>query len=184
MLNGSNLSDAVQNILVKIGCNILKSSYVVEHPDLFNYVCDGSAAGVLQSIFNIFSSADIMQVSFDSLIAEERNELRKFLLDPKWYVGHSMDALSLRFCKKLPIYQVYGKESSHDSQFSDLENPRKYLPPLDVPEFILEDIEFIVRSSNTEEEDILSRYYGVERMGKAEFYKEHVFHRVGELQAE
>jgi sacsin len=184
MLNGSNLSDAVQNILVKIGCNILKSSYVVEHPDLFNYVCDGSAAGVLQSIFNIFSSDDIMQVSFDSLIAEERNELRKFLLDPKWYVGHSMDDLSLRFCKKLPIYQVYGKESSHNSQFSDLENPRKYLPPLDVPEFILEDIEFIVRSSNTEEEDILSRYYGVERMGKAEFYKQHVFHRVGELQAE
>lgn len=184
IINGSNLSDAVQDVLVKIGCNILKSSYVVEHPDLFNYVCDGSASGVLQSIFNIFSSADIMQVSLDSLVAEERNELRKFLLDPIWYVGHSMDELSLRFCKKLPIYQIYGRESAQGSQFSDLENPRKYLPPLDVPEFILVDIEFIIRSSNTEEEDILSRYYGVGRMGRAEFYKEHVFHRVGELQAE
>ncbi|CAI8605288.1 unnamed protein product [Vicia faba] len=184
MIHGSNLSDVVQDILVKIGCNILKSSYVVEHPDLFNYVSDGSAAGVLQSIFNVFSSADVMQISLDSLIAEERNELRKFLLDPKWYVGHSMDEFSSSFCKKLPIYQVYGRESVHDCRFSDLENPRKYLPPSDVPDFILVDIEFIVRSSSIEEEDILSRYYGVERMGKAEFYKEHVFHRVGELQAE
>lgn len=183
MINGSNLSDTVQDILVKIGCNILKPNYAVEHPDLSNYVCDGSATGVLESIFNAFSCADIMQVSLDSLIAEERNELRRFLLDPKWYVGHSMDEFSIRFCKKLPIYLIYGRESAQDSQFSDLENPQKYLPPLDVPEFILVGIEFIVRSSNIEE-DILSSSYGVKRMGKAQFYKQHVFNRLGEFQAE
>lgn len=183
MINGSTLSDTVQDILVKIGCHILKPGYVVEHPDLFSYLCGGNAAGVLESIFNAFSSAENMQVSFSSLIAEERNELRRFLLDPQWYVGHSMDEFNIRFCRRLPIYQVYHREPTQDSQFSDLENPRKYLPPLDVPEFILVGIEFIVRSSNTEE-DILSRYYGVERMGKAQFYKKHVFDRVGELQAE
>ncbi|KAI5394321.1 hypothetical protein KIW84_061128 [Lathyrus oleraceus] len=42
MINGSNLSNAVQDILVEFGCNMLKSSYVVEHPDLSNYVSDGS----------------------------------------------------------------------------------------------------------------------------------------------
>ncbi|KAE9615782.1 putative transcription factor C2H2 family [Lupinus albus] len=182
MINGSNLSDALQDILVKLGCNILNSIFVVEHMDLSDYVCGGSAAGVLESIFNAFSSVDVMQVSLNSLIAEERNELRRFLLDPKWYVGGSLDEFSIRFCKRLPVFQVYGSESAQDSHFSDLESPRKYLPPLDVPEFIL-GIEFIVRSSNLEE-DILSRYYGVERMGKAQFYKQHVFSRVGELQAE
>lgn len=182
MINGNNLSDTLQDILVKIGCNILNPIYVVEHMDLSNYVCGGSAAGVMESIFNAFSSADIMQVSLNSLIAEERNELRRFLLDPKWYVGCSLDEFSIRFCKRLPIFQVYGSDSAQDSQFSDLENPQKYLPPLDVPEFIL-GTDFIVGSSNIEE-DILSRYYGVQRMGKAQFYKRHVFNRVGELQAE
>ncbi|XP_027359772.1 sacsin [Abrus precatorius] len=181
MINGSNLSDEVQDILVKIGCNILKSNYAIEHPDLSNYVCDGSAAGVLESIFNAFSSADALQVSLDILVTEERNELRRFLLDPKWYLGHSMDEFSIRFCKRLPIFRVYGRESIQDFQFSGLENPKKYLPPLDVPETILVGSEFMVRSSDIEE-DILSKYYGVERMGKAQFYKQHIFNKVGDLQ--
>ncbi|TKY69100.1 Sacsin protein [Spatholobus suberectus] len=183
MLNGSNLSDTVQDILVKVGCNILKPNYVVELPDFSNYICDGSAAGVLESIFNAVSGPDVMQASLDSLVTEERNELRRFLLDPKWYVGHSMDEFSIRFCKRLPIFRVYGRESAQDFQFSDLENPRKYLAPLDVPEITLVGIEFMVRSSSIEE-DILSRYYGVQRMGKAQFYKQHIFNRVGDLQAD
>ncbi|RZB94315.1 sacsin-like [Glycine soja] len=183
MINGSNLSDTVQDILVKVGCNILNPKYVVEHPDISNYVRDGSAGGVLESIFNAVSGPDVMHASFDSLVTEERNELRRFLLDPKWYVGRSMDEFSIRFCKRLPIFRVYGRDSAQDYQFSDLENPRKYLPPLDVPEIILVGIEFMVKSSNIEG-DVLSRYYGVERMGKAQFYQQHVFNRVGDLQAD
>lgn len=182
LINGNNLSNTLHDILVKIGCYILNPSYVVEHPDLCNYVYDGNAAGLLESIYNAFSSAGVMQTSLDNLVAEERHVLREFLLDPKWYVGCSMDEFTLNYCRKLPIYQVYGGESAQVSQFSDLENPRKYLPPLDVPEFTF-GVEFIVRSSNTEE-DILSRYYGVQRMGKAQFYKLYIFNRVGELQSE
>jgi len=183
MINGSNVSDTVQDILVKVGCNILNPNYVNEHPDISSYVCDGSAAGVLESIFNAVSSPDVMHASLDSLVTEERNELRTFLLDPKWYVGHSMNEFSIRFCKRLPIFRVYGRESAEDFQFSALENPQTYLPPLDVPEIILVGMEFMVKSSKVEE-DILSRYYGVERMGKAQFYMQHVFNRVGELQAD
>ncbi|XP_028766970.1 sacsin [Neltuma alba] len=182
LIKGDNFSNSLKDILVKIGCNILNPSYVVEHPDLCNYVYDGNAAGVLESIFNTFSGAGILQTFLGNLTAEERNVLREFLLDPKWYVGCSMDELILTYCRKLPIYQVYGGESAQGSHFSDLENPRKYLPPLDVPEFIFGK-EFIVRSSNIEE-DILSRYYGVERMGKAQFCKLYIFNRVGELQSE
>ncbi|KAI4356900.1 hypothetical protein L6164_000883 [Bauhinia variegata] len=182
LINPKGLSDKLQDILVKIGCNILNPSYVVEHPDLSDYVCDGNLVGVLESIFHASSNVAIMQPSVDSLTAEERNELRWFLLDSKWYVGCSMDELSTKFCKRLPIYQVYSRESAQDFQFSDLENPQKYLPPLDVPEFILGE-EFIVRSSSIEE-DVLSRYYGVVRMGKAQFYKKYIFDRVGELQSD
>ncbi|KAK4261932.1 hypothetical protein QN277_004866 [Acacia crassicarpa] len=182
MIKGDNFSNSLKDILVKIGCNILNPRYVVEHPDLCNYVYDGTAAGVLESIFSTFSSAGILQTFLDNLTAGERNVLRKFLLDPKWYVGGSMGEVILSYCRKLPIYQVYGGESTQGSRFSDLENPRKYLPPLDVPEFIF-GMEFIVRSSNIEE-DILSRYYGVKRMGKAQFYKLYIFDTIRELQSE
>lgn len=182
MIKGNDFSISLKDILVKIGCNILNPSYAVEHPDLRNYVHDGNAAGVLESIFNTCSSAGLLQTFLDNLTAEERNVLREFLLDPKWYAGGSMDEPVLSYCKKLPIYKVYDGESTQGSQFSDLENPRKYLPPLDVPEFIF-GMEFIVRSSNSEE-DILSRHFGVERMGKAQFYKQNIFNRIGELQSE
>ncbi|KAF7808226.1 sacsin isoform X2 [Senna tora] len=181
LINGNNLSNTLQDILIKIGCHILNPSYVVEHPDLSNYLYDGNATGVLESIFHAFSSAGIMQPSLDNLIAEERNVLREFLLDPKWYVGRSMNEFTLSYCRRLPIYQVYGGECAQVSQFSDLENPPKYLPPLDVPEFVF-GVEFI-RSSSIEE-DILSRYHGVDRMRKAQFYKRYIFNRVGELQSE
>ncbi|XP_014490933.1 uncharacterized protein LOC106753623 isoform X1 [Vigna radiata var. radiata] len=183
MINGSKISDMVQGILVKVGCHILNPNYVIEHPDISSYVCDDNATGVLESIFNAVSSPEVMHASLDSLATEERNELRRFLLDPKWYVGHSMDEFSIRFCKRLPIFRVYARESAEDFQFSALENPQKYLPPLDVPDIILVGIEFMVKSSKVEE-DILSRCYGVERMGKAQFYMQHVFNRVSELQAD
>ncbi|KAM4120132.1 hypothetical protein ACJW30_03G110200 [Castanea mollissima] len=181
LINAVKLSIEMQDVLVMIGCKILNQNYGVGHPDLCHYVCDGDAAGVLESIFDIVSSevGSIVQ-TIHILGVKERDELRGFLLDPKWYVGECMDDSNIKNCKKLPIYRVYGRGSAQDFQFSDLENPQKYLPPLDVPEFFLGG-EFIVGSS-TGEEEILLRYYGVERMGKAYFYRQQVFNRVRELQ--
>ena len=181
LINAVKLSIEMQDILVMIGCKILSRNYGVEHPDLCHYVCDGDAAGVLESIFDIVSSEVGSAVQTIHILGvKERDELRGFLLDPKWYVGECMDDSNIKNCKKLPIYRVYGRGSAQDFQFSDLENPQKYLPPLDVPEYFLGG-EFIVGSS-TGEEEILLRYYGVERMGKAYFYRQQVFNRVRELQ--
>ncbi|XP_059447074.1 uncharacterized protein LOC132178626 isoform X3 [Corylus avellana] len=183
LISAAKLSIKMRDILAMIGCKILNPNYGVEHPDLCHYVCDGDAAGVLESIFDVVSSdgCSIVQ-TLRILGVEERNELRGFLFDPKWYIGDCMDDANLRNCKMLPIYRVSGGGSSQGIQFSDLENPRKYLPPYDVPEYFLGG-EFIIGSS-TREEEILLRYYGIERMGKACFYRKHVFSRVRELQPE
>lgn len=183
LINAETLSVKMQDLLVKIGCKMLNRSYGVEHPDLSHYVCDASSAGVLESIFDVLSSnGSKMQTFFHNVGVEERDELRRFLFDTKWYIGECMNDSNIWKCKKLPIYKVYSGGSTQNFQFSDLENPQKYLPPLGVPEFFLGG-EFIISSSKSEE-DILLRCYGVERMGKAHFYRKHLLNRVRALQPE
>ncbi|KAJ0094050.1 hypothetical protein Patl1_16358 [Pistacia atlantica] len=183
LINAEKLSDAVREILVKIGCKILDTKFGIEHKDLSQYVSDADYAGVLESIFDaVPSNTGTRQVLLDNLRTEERDELRNFFLDSKWYMGASINDSNIRNCKRLPIYKVYSGGSAQDFQFSDLENPRKYLPPLEVPEGLLGG-EFIICSLSIEE-DILLRYYGIQRMGKACFYRQQVFNRIKELQPE
>ncbi|XP_057960552.1 uncharacterized protein LOC131152729 isoform X2 [Malania oleifera] len=183
LINAEKLSDKMRDILVKIGCKILDCNYGVDHPDLSHYVSDANGADVLESIFDLVSSNSvIMQTFLHNLRWEEKDELRGFLLDPKWYLGDCMNDSSIWNCKRLPIYKVNDLGSSQNIQFSDLVNPPKYLPPLDVPKCFLGG-EFISSSSNIEEE-VLSRYYRIVRMGKACFYRQHVLYRVREIQPE
>ncbi|XP_060192900.1 uncharacterized protein LOC132622327 isoform X2 [Lycium barbarum] len=179
LLNAENLSDKMQHVLIKIGCKILDCSHDIQHPDLSDYVCDADAGGVLKSIFDVVSSSERTQDFLQHLEVEERDELRGFLLDPRWYISNCMDVSNLCNCKRLPVYRVYGREQSESIQFSDLVNPQKYLPPLDCSASLLS-AEFINSSSNTEEE-VLNRYLGVERMRKADFYNKHVLDRVNLL---
>lgn len=182
LLNVEKLSETMRDSLGKLGCKILSNSYGVEHPDLSHYVSDSDASGVLESIFDVVSSDNSITHAFHTVKAEERDELRQFLLDPKWYIGSHLSNSNIWNCKRLPIYRVYVGESPHTLQFSDLENPPKYLPPRDVPECFL-GAEFICSSSSIEEE-VLNRYYGIEPMRKASFYKQHVLHKVKELRPE
>ncbi|KAL4347431.1 hypothetical protein GQ457_17G023690 [Hibiscus cannabinus] len=183
LIKAEKLSDRMQNILVKIGCKILDPDYGVAHPDLSHYVSDSNFSGVLESIFDIVSSnGSIIQTFSCNLTDEERNELREFLLNPKWYVGESVNSSRIKNSKKLPIYRVHTGESAQSFCFSDLENPQKYLPPLGIPEYLLGG-EFILCSSNSEEE-ILVRFYEVKRMGKALFYRQQVLNRINEMHNE
>lgn len=183
VINVQMLSNELQNILGKLGCKLLDPYYKVEHRDLIHYVNDGNCTGVLDSIYDVISSTGgLVLTSLYSLEAEEKDGLRRFLLDPKWYFGGCINDNDLEKCRRLPIFKVYNGGSAQDFGFSDLENPRKYLPPLDVGESFL-GVEFIISSSDSEEE-ILLKYYGIKKMGKASFYRKHVLNQVGQLQPE
>ena len=183
LINAEKLSEKIRNILIKIGCKILNPNYGVDHADLSHYVNDGNGAGILESIYDVVALNDgVMSTVFDNLKADERDELRGFLLDPKWYFGGSMNESDIRNCKRLPIYKVYALGSTSGLNFSDLEGSQKYLPPVDIPEHFLGD-EFIICSSNSEE-GILLRYYGIQRMGKALIYKQYVLNKISELDTE
>lgn len=181
LINSESLSGTIKDLLAKIGCKILNTNYGVEHRELSLYVHDASGSGVLEAIFDVVTpNGNFLQMLFQNFGVDEKNELREFLLDQKWYVGGNLSDVHIQNCKKLPIYKVYGGGSTQAFHFSDLEMPKKYLPPLDVDVYFLGG-EFISRSSNFEEE-ILVRYYGIERMGKTHFYKENVLNRISELE--
>eukprot|EP00257_Ricinus_communis_P020409 XP_015579634.1 sacsin isoform X1 [Ricinus communis] len=182
LIRADKLPLSVHDALNMIGCKILNTAYGVEHPDLSLYVSEATFADILESIIDATSSNGGIVRAFHNLRAEERDELRRFLLDPKWYMADYNDGSIIRNCKMLPIYKIYGGGSYADVLFSDLENSQKYLPPLNVPDNFLGS-EFIMTSSKIEEE-ILGRYYGIERMGKARFYREQVFDNIKELQPE
>ncbi|XP_029123505.1 uncharacterized protein [Elaeis guineensis] len=182
-INAEFLSSMMRELLTKVGCKILDVKYGIEHHQLSLYVYDGNAAGVLSSIFDSASSNDNqLKLLFQDFAVDEKNELRHFLLDPKWYQGGSLSDLDIKNCKKLPIFQVYAGAHTHTLQFSDLESFKKYLPPVGIPENLLGG-EFILCTSRNEE-DILMRYYGIERMRKTTFYKQNVIDRVVKLEPE
>ncbi|CAL9081959.1 unnamed protein product [Musa acuminata var. zebrina] len=180
LVNAELLSDRMKELLAKIGCKLLDTKYGIEHQELSLYVNDGSAAGILNSIFEVLSSNNYqLQMLFEGFSFHEKNELCQFLLDPKWYYAGSLSDLHIKNCKKLPIFQVYSRDQT-TIQFSDLESSKKYLPPKGIPKCLL-DGEFIFCISEYDE-DILLRFYGIEQMKKTVYYKQNVFNRIDELQ--
>ncbi|GJT79153.1 hypothetical protein Tco_1053495 [Tanacetum coccineum] len=91
LLNADKVSHKLQCLLGKVGCRILDTSHGVDHLDLVNYVHDADGESVLKSIFNVVSSDGSIKGNFlQTLDSAERDELRQFFLDPKWYIGNNM----------------------------------------------------------------------------------------------
>lgn len=136
------------------------------YQQLSHYIYDGKATGVLHSIFGIASVEGVdLHALFQRIMPGERNELFQSLLDPKWYLGVCLSNMNIKLCKKLPIFidsRVFDGGSHSSYGFLDLPGSKKYLPPLGVPEHLLNsDFVFCISPSN---EDIIMRYYGIERM--------------------
>lgn len=183
LIKTESLSSLMNELLAKFGCKILDAEYLSDHKQLSFYVYDGDATGVLQSIFGVVSLEGVdLQSLFQRITPGEKNELYQFLLDPKWYLGARLSDISINQCKKLPIFRVFDGGSPSTYGFSDLSSSRKYLPPLGVPDHLL-NADFIF-SICPSDEDIIMRYYGVERMPKSNFYQRYVLNRLDKLQTE
>ncbi|XP_020581520.1 sacsin isoform X2 [Phalaenopsis equestris] len=182
-ISSEKLSETLQELLVKIGCKILDPAYKINHRDLSLYVSDSDAGGILNSIFDSVSSeGNERWLPFQVLSVPEKIELSRFLLHPKWYLGGFLSDTHIKNAKRLPIYRVYGEQNDENIHFHNLECPTRYLPPVDIPIRFLNG-DFVFCSSITEE-DILLRYFGIERMPKSAFYKKYVQSRLGELQSD
>ncbi|KAJ3692968.1 hypothetical protein LUZ60_012063 [Juncus effusus] len=179
LINAESLSPNLKHLIEKIGCRVLDPSYGVKHSRLSLYVHDGDASGVISSIFELISvigDNNLSESLFEIVSPDERDELFRFLLDSKWYIGGSLRNLDINKCKKLPIYRVY------NGGYADLFSSKKYLPPVGVSDHLL-DSEFINCTSSAEK-DVLTRYYKIGIMRKPFFYQKNVINRITELDSE
>ncbi|CAM0901691.1 unnamed protein product [Alopecurus aequalis] len=183
LIETESLSSLMKELLAKLGCKILDTKYLSAYQQLSHYVYDGDATGVLHSIFGIVSLEGVdLHALFQRITPGEKNELYQFLLDPKWYLGVCLSDMNIKQCKELPIFRVFDEGSPSSYGFSDLSHSRKYMPPLGVPEHLLNsDFLFCISPSN---EDIIMRYYGVARMSKSIFYQRYVLNKLDRLQTE
>ncbi|KAL0374330.1 UNVERIFIED_CONTAM: Sacsin, partial [Sesamum radiatum] len=126
LLNLEKLSEKMQHVLVKIGCTILDSTYCIEHPDLINYVHDADAPGILDAIYDVSSSDGINQL-LQCLEPNERDELRQFLLDPKWIEELETD---VRDSIMLSILQELPQLCVEDASFREILRNLEFLPTI------------------------------------------------------
>eukprot|EP01018_Ginkgo_biloba_P011710 Gb_03748 [translate_table: standard] len=181
MLKSGLLPESISDLLVKVGCQILSPDFDVEHPQLSLYVHNGSAEGILDAIFEVALRQEAqLEMLFQNVTDVERRELRGYLLDPKWYSGGHVTGGHVRICRRLPIFEVYSEGSNSETYFfTALEASQKFLVPPHVDEVLLGS-EFL-HSSCENEDEVLSRYYGVQRMGRPLFYKRRVLSRLSEI---
>ena len=177
------LSPSLESTLTKVGCRILRSDLAIGHPKLSSYVHDGTAAGVVDTIFCV-TARDPQQLAqvFETLNAVERRELREYLYDAKWYAGDEMNEARLMVLRAFPIFEVYSGTDAREKINVDLVRSKLFLAPLGMHESLLSP-EFLCTYSDRELE-WLAGPLKVKRLERPIFYKWRVFNRLHEITPE
>ncbi|KAI5066266.1 hypothetical protein GOP47_0018890 [Adiantum capillus-veneris] len=168
ILMGDNWSENMVSLLHKANCFLLSSSFGIDHPQLREYVHDVSASGLLGALFAAAGGFKGLPDILKDISELEMQELRGFLMQKKWFVDDSMGAVQIEILKHLSIYKSY-----RTSTLVCLAKGIHYFPPTDVDVHLLGD-EFVCPASDKEEE-ILTFYLGVKKLGKKEFFEDYAF---------
>ncbi|OAE21027.1 hypothetical protein AXG93_606s1120 [Marchantia polymorpha subsp. ruderalis] len=156
LIRGGVWSSNMESLLLKLGCQFLRTDLGVDHPQISYYVHEATAPGVLDAI----SAATLNHLlrltqMFESVSPAERRELRDYLYNSKWYIGGQIKESHFRVFKALPIFEAYNGSGTAEMLFVDLGGPKRFLAPADMDEFLLGP-EFLCASSDREAE-VLTR---------------------------
>ena len=183
-VHGSPLRGLV-GVLKKLGCRFLHrgSISVSEHPLASHFLHNLTAAGILSALSSACENDGGGPVSqrVAQLAVSERAALRRFFAQPKWWSGApgQPSSSSVNILRSLPIFETYGPSAGG---LVALASSRVFLPPKDVDEALLG--ESFLRPSSETEARVLSGSLGVPVIGRAAFYRGHVFGRILGLPAD
>jgi sacsin len=165
---GDRWSENLINLLQKADCFILSSSFVIEHPQLGEYVHDASASGLLETLLAAAGSVKRVPKILKDVTEMEMHELRGFLLQRKWFQTGSLQDLHIDILKHLSIFKSFG-----NSSFVNLSDTVRILPPSNV------DIELLggdfIQAESEKEENILTEFLGVKKIKQQEYYEHYAF---------
>jgi len=201
----SSTDSSLLSALNKLGCEIFDSSLTgSSSPEnqLFAHPADGP--GVLRALLNSykkFKSSGTMDQWFESVLPAEREELRTFLLQPRWFGSSKqkrsrlVEELLIRFLTKMPIFPraaslIIPQQEENEKQdapassssiiFTDVQlQKQRYLIPHDLHaafsscEAVLRHPS-LLKSGGREADGVLLDHLGVKQLTKAAFYKHYV----------
>ena len=185
--------------LLQLGCAVLDTD--LTHPVTvvaqFSHAADGS--GVLKALQNAFKKVrpGSMERWFEKIESTQRDELRQFLLQPRWFTGQqAMKQEQMQFLKSLPIFAKAAstttttasttKEKHTSSLFVNLIEQQRFLAPFDLHidiagcDSILRHPS-LLKSCGREVNSILLDHLGVKELSKTDFYKQHVLPTISVL---
>ncbi|KAL4545625.1 hypothetical protein Ndes2526B_g00282 [Nannochloris sp. 'desiccata'] len=170
--------------LNKLGCEIFDNSIAGSSSSdhqLFAHPADGP--GVLRALLNSYkrykASGSIDQW-LESVLPVEREELRTFLLQPRWFGASKqkgsglLEEVLLRFLAEMPIYpraaslctEQQEKKEEQNVPASSPSSPLFYQSVLRHPS--------LLKSCEREADGVLLDRLGVKQLTKAAFYKQYV----------
>lgn len=181
--DGSSLRGLVK-VLKKLGCRFLhprEAISVSEHPLASQFLHTPTAIGILTALSAACESdgAGLVSQRVAKLDVLERASLRRFFTQPQWWSGAPVQTSSVNILRSLPIFETYG---SSPGGLVALASSRVFLPPKDVDEALLGE-SFLKPASETEAHT-LAGSLGVPVLGRAAFYRAHVFGRILGLPAD
>lgn len=168
VLKDDRWSENMISVLQKTHCFMVSTKFIIEHPQLGEYVHDATASGLLEALLAGAGGHKGLSESLINASEHEIQELRGFLLQGKWFSSGHMTARQIEVLKCLPIFKSYG-----DCTHVNLLDCRRFFPPDDVELVVLGDN--FIHAESEKERVILSEFLGIEKVGKQEFYEEHLF---------
>uniref|UniRef100_A0A0A9DB86 Uncharacterized protein n=1 Tax=Arundo donax TaxID=35708 RepID=A0A0A9DB86_ARUDO len=167
-------SENMYSLLQRLGCFFLRPDLQIEHPQLANFVQESTAAGVLNAVQSVASNFQDIKELFVNTSLAETHELCSFIFQSKWFSGNQITSSHMNTIQNLPIFESYKSR-----ELVNFTNPRKWLKPEGVHEYLLN--ESFIRTESAKEKSILVSYFDIREPQKAEFYKDHVLPRMSEF---
>lgn len=170
LLMEGSWTEAIGSSLLKLGCAFVSTETMQVLPrwlsssSVQEATCRGVLAAMLHRTQGPLCSTDLLTSEIESLTNEERDALRSFLLQQRWFVGaSSMTLEQMTMLKSLPIYKLCCSnqvgdsiDASHCRYTSLLHNSRDeaeyFVAPEDFPHLAALPDCFIHPSSKVEAE--------------------------------
>ncbi len=161
LLEEGSFTEAAMSALSKLGCAFISLQTSTKLPEMVKKsqcIHPATGLGVLNALRHVVVSAakreeeSDEQVIAEMLLDEEKDALRAFLLQPRWFEEEKTPILQEKLIvqlRALPIYRCCSRNSFSTSSvlFSDLVDGEKYLVPDGFNEYAALSSNFIYASS-------------------------------------
>eukprot|EP00884_Botryococcus_braunii_P020227 jgi/Botrbrau1/6889/Bobra.67_3s0008.1 len=177
VLEEGSWSEGVESGLKALGCHVIDAPALgteASAPQACGCVFPATGRGLLAAL-----AVGTGLSGSSRLSPAERDQLRSFLLQERWYRGYDPSEAEMEVLRKLPIY-VAANSHPLQPQYTDVASSRLVAPADTAHELLSPDF---IRSPTEGETAVLVQLLGAKQVSYGQLLSEHVYPRIGEIAA-